>query len=306
MQVPASAEDRREHGPRRGASRTRSCSTPPSQELDADHGPQGGAHARRRSRIANFKVRKGKEIGVMVTLRGDVMYEFLDRLVNVAMPRIKDFRGAQPERVRRARQLLPRGDRADHLPRDRLRQDRAGQRHEHRDRHDGADRRGGPQPPRPHGHALPEITGDEQAWHARQRSRRATPEPKYSTRRTNRCKVCGRQRGYMRKFQHVPHLFPQPRQRRKDSWRHEVELVGEGWHEPVRSGRGHADEDPKRVPGTLRERRHPDLEAEAGDHQDPEERGLHQDLQEGHPGRPEPHPHLPEVRRGQRRRSSTA
>ena len=46
--------------------------------------------------IANFKVRKGNEVGVMVTLRGGVMYEFLDRLVNVAMPRIKDFRGLNP------------------------------------------------------------------------------------------------------------------------------------------------------------------------------------------------------------------
>jgi len=46
--------------------------------------------------IANFKVRKGNEVGVMVTLRSDVMYEFLDRLVNVAMPRIKDFRGLNP------------------------------------------------------------------------------------------------------------------------------------------------------------------------------------------------------------------
>ena len=46
--------------------------------------------------IATFKVRKDMEIGAMVTLRGNVMYEFLDRLVNVAMPRIKDFRGANP------------------------------------------------------------------------------------------------------------------------------------------------------------------------------------------------------------------
>jgi large subunit ribosomal protein L5 len=46
--------------------------------------------------IANFKVRKGMDLGIMVTLRGNAMYEFLDRLVNVAMPRIKDFRGANP------------------------------------------------------------------------------------------------------------------------------------------------------------------------------------------------------------------
>ena len=43
--------------------------------------------------ISNFKVRKGMPIGVRVTLRGDNMYEFLDRLVAVAIPRIRDFRG---------------------------------------------------------------------------------------------------------------------------------------------------------------------------------------------------------------------
>ena len=43
--------------------------------------------------IANFKLRHGNEVGVMVTLRGAEMYEFLDRLINVALPRVKDFRG---------------------------------------------------------------------------------------------------------------------------------------------------------------------------------------------------------------------
>lgn len=43
--------------------------------------------------ISNFKLRKGMPIGVRVTLRGDKMYEFLDRLVSVAIPRIRDFRG---------------------------------------------------------------------------------------------------------------------------------------------------------------------------------------------------------------------
>ena len=43
--------------------------------------------------ISNFKVRKGMPIGVRVTLRGDKMYEFLDRLISVAIPRIRDFRG---------------------------------------------------------------------------------------------------------------------------------------------------------------------------------------------------------------------
>jgi len=43
--------------------------------------------------ISNFKLRKGVPVGVRVTLRGDTMYEFLDRLISVALPRIRDFRG---------------------------------------------------------------------------------------------------------------------------------------------------------------------------------------------------------------------
>ncbi len=43
--------------------------------------------------IANFKIREGQSIGCKTTLRGDKMYEFLDRLVNLALPRVRDFRG---------------------------------------------------------------------------------------------------------------------------------------------------------------------------------------------------------------------
>jgi large subunit ribosomal protein L5 len=43
--------------------------------------------------IASFKLREGQSIGAMVTLRGEKMYEFLDRLINVALPRVRDFRG---------------------------------------------------------------------------------------------------------------------------------------------------------------------------------------------------------------------
>ena len=42
--------------------------------------------------IAQFKVREGMQIGAMVTLRGDTMYEFLDRLISIALPRVRDFR----------------------------------------------------------------------------------------------------------------------------------------------------------------------------------------------------------------------
>ena len=48
---------------------------------------------RAKKSIAAFKVRAGMSIGAMVTLRGDRMYEFLDRLINVALPRVRDFRG---------------------------------------------------------------------------------------------------------------------------------------------------------------------------------------------------------------------
>ena len=47
--------------------------------------------------IAAFKLREGMSIGCMVTLRGDLMYEFLDRLMNVALPRVRDFRGVSPK-----------------------------------------------------------------------------------------------------------------------------------------------------------------------------------------------------------------
>jgi large subunit ribosomal protein L5 len=51
---------------------------------------------RARSSISNFKLREGQAIGAKVTLRGDRMYEFLDRLITLAIPRIRDFRGLSP------------------------------------------------------------------------------------------------------------------------------------------------------------------------------------------------------------------
>ena len=54
---------------------------------------QKAVKTRAKKSIANFKLREGNEVGVMVTLRGNMMYEFLDRLINIALPRVKDFRG---------------------------------------------------------------------------------------------------------------------------------------------------------------------------------------------------------------------
>ena len=52
---------------------------------------------RAKKSIAQFKVRKGMPIGSMVTLRRDRMYEFLDRLISIALPRVRDFRGVSPK-----------------------------------------------------------------------------------------------------------------------------------------------------------------------------------------------------------------
>ena len=76
---------------------------------------------RAKKSIASFKLREGMPVGAKVTLRGARMYEFLDRLATIALPRIRDFRGLDPGGLRRARELLHRYPRADHLPRDRLR-----------------------------------------------------------------------------------------------------------------------------------------------------------------------------------------
>jgi len=50
-----------------------------------------------RKSIANFKLRQGQSIGAMVTLRGERMYEFFDRLVSIALPRVRDFKGVSPK-----------------------------------------------------------------------------------------------------------------------------------------------------------------------------------------------------------------
>lgn len=58
---------------------------------------QKAVAARSKKDIANFKLRKGMAVGARVTLRGDRMYEFLERLIAVALPRVRDFRGVNPK-----------------------------------------------------------------------------------------------------------------------------------------------------------------------------------------------------------------
>lgn len=58
---------------------------------------QKAVRTKARKSVAGFKVREGWPIGCMLTLRGDRMYEFLDRLINIALPRVRDFRGVNPK-----------------------------------------------------------------------------------------------------------------------------------------------------------------------------------------------------------------
>ena len=67
-----------------------------SDELARITGQRPVARRAKKS-IAAFKVRKGMPVGTMVTLRGERMYEFLDRLMSVALPRVRDFRGVSPK-----------------------------------------------------------------------------------------------------------------------------------------------------------------------------------------------------------------
>jgi large subunit ribosomal protein L5 len=67
-----------------------------AEELAAVAGQKPLIRKARKS-VANFKLRQGQAIGCMVTLRGDRMWEFLDRLTNVALPRVRDFKGVSPK-----------------------------------------------------------------------------------------------------------------------------------------------------------------------------------------------------------------
>ena len=131
---------------------------------------------RARKSIAAFKLREEMPVGLSVTLRGARMWEFIDRLVSVALPRVRDFRGLNPRSLRRPRQLEPGHPRADHLPRDRLRRDRPGARARRGGDHHRRHRRGGVRAAGPAGHALPgRRAGPASRTCATRRPRRGPP-----------------------------------------------------------------------------------------------------------------------------------
>ena len=111
------------------------------EELTIIAGQRPGAQGAQVDR--ELQAPRGDGSRARVTLRGARMYEFLDRLVSIALPRIRDFRGLNPGFVRRPRQLLARRPRADHLPGDRLRLSRVDPGPRRHDHDLGADGRAG-------------------------------------------------------------------------------------------------------------------------------------------------------------------
>ena len=117
-------EDRAQRRRRARRSSSRSSSTTVVEELATITGQQPVRRKAKKS-IANFGLREGQEIGASVTLRGARMWEFLDRFVTVALPRVRDFRGVGTRSFDGRGQLLARREGADDLPGDQLRHDRA-------------------------------------------------------------------------------------------------------------------------------------------------------------------------------------
>ena len=96
MQVPRLEKIVHQHGRRRGRRSSSRCSTAPSPTSTLITGQKPLVTKAKKS-IAGFKLREGNAIGAKVTLRGDRMWEFFDRLISLAIPRIRDFRGLQPD-----------------------------------------------------------------------------------------------------------------------------------------------------------------------------------------------------------------
>ena len=162
---------------------------------------------RAKKSIAQFKVRKGMPIGTMVTLRGQRMWDFLDRLMAVALPRVRDFRGVSPKGFDgRGNYTLGLKDQLLFPEIDYMKVDKA-RGHEHLGRDDGDDRRGVTQAAAAARHAVPDAepvssleqtTKETMATTAKIAKEAKTP--KFKVRLRNRCKRCGRPRAYLRKF----------------------------------------------------------------------------------------------------------
>ena len=112
---------------------------------------------RAKKSIAAFKVRQGQSIGAMVTLRGDRMYEFLDRLVNIVLPRVRDFKGVSTKSFDGRGNFTLGPARPADFPGDLLREGRQAEGHERHDCDDGRERQSGAHAVEASGHAVQGI-----------------------------------------------------------------------------------------------------------------------------------------------------
>jgi large subunit ribosomal protein L5 len=181
-----------------------------------------------RMAVSNFRLREGVIVGAVVTLRGARMYEFLDRLISVVIPRIRDFRGLQERLVRRGGNYsmgLPdqivfpeiRADKVEHFQGMNV---TIGIRTERRRvARTAASLR----------HAVPQLVADgrtDRGQHL-QEDQVDAERPKFKTRHRNRCRSAAG-RGLHRKFHDLPHLLPEHGAPRRDPRCQEGVLVTDG------------------------------------------------------------------------------
>ena len=156
---------------------------------------------RAKKSVANFKLRAGTPIGCKVTLRGDRMYEFVDRFFNVALPRVRDFRGINGNAFDGRGNFACGIKGADYLPRDRLRQGRRRPRHGRLLRYHRQDRRRGQGAAEGSGRSVREQLREEITKMAKLSMKLKQARPaKFSTRAYTRCRICGRPHSVLRKY----------------------------------------------------------------------------------------------------------
>ena len=178
--------------------------------------------------IAGFKLREGMPIGCKVTLRGDRMYEFLDRLMTIALPRIRDFRGNQSRLVRRPWQLRHGRSRAGDLPRDQLRRRQRGAGPQHHDYDHGSRRRAGARAPARAGNALLRLskrngTDGKGSTQSQAGEAREVLDPRVSPLRAVRSFAC-----LLPQVRCLPDLSARACSPGRDSWNDEEQLVRSG------------------------------------------------------------------------------
>ena len=201
---------------------------------------------RAKKSISNFKLREGMPIGCRVTLRGERMYEFLDRLINVALPRTRDFRGVSSKMSGRGDYNL--GLKEQFIfPEDRLRQDRRRPGHEHHGGYHRQDRRGRARAAAAVRYALPELREFDRGQEVP--DRQGEQEAQVQGAAYSRCRQLRAPARVHSQVRSLPYLLPGTGAQRRHPGRGQGQLVkGDSRHDD-RSDRGHAHAHPQRGEG---------------------------------------------------------